>query len=557
MRRLFVSILILLFISLSAHGQDIIAGKLIVRNYTDQRGPLFNANYYAGTQSGVAHGITTIANTGIYWKVQAISATAGGAYIYALSDTDAKPLEIWGIFGSTNPTDTTPAVKLIGAKKNGTGVDDLGNDETVLSIANNNNADIFKITGNGTVTLTTALPQASGGTGANMDIFMGLYNREGSDKWAIKGYSVAADRYTLQTPAKLAVYLNSKVYSVTSIAYLDLSAEATWDAVAPTDYRVAATRAGVQFYIYACEQVGNALKVLVSANASAPSGYTTTTSRLIGGFHCLCLSVGTIAGHTLTGFVTGDILPNSVWDYNFRPISSPTGMVYSPKTGLWVDIYLTSGTGANTASAFGGTISDTRDWNSFVDDGGAVSKRLLFDAEFQLIADGSNEETNITGSADPVTTGGHVDTAGRRMIANNGCEDLCGVMWQWLQDNGYRYDGGSHSHTVQVTYKAVATGVQVYKDQTETNLNAVTGTGANETVNTSSVDPAPGWAYYNLPGAKGSLYKQGTYGDIKLIAGAYWDSGASSGSRSRGADRYRWNASAGIGSRFASEPLNR
>jgi hypothetical protein len=408
------------------------------------------------------------------------------------------------------------------------------------------------------LTLTNPLGTTSGGTGmSDAYMFVGLYNRERSDKWAIKSYTTDAQRYILQTPTTLAVYLNGKVYAVSAKTDYDLSLEATWDAVAPTDYRVAATRAGKDFYVYACEQAGNTLKVLISANASAPTGYTTTTSRLIGGFHCLCLAVGAIAGHTLTNFATGDILPNSVWDYNFRPVSSPAGMVYSTGTGLWVDIYLASGTGANTASVFGGTISDTRDWNSFVDDGGAVSKRLLYDPEFQIIATGSNEETNITASADPVTTGGHVDTAARRMISNNGCEDMCGVMWQWLLDQSYRYDGGAHTHNNTITYRASPTGTAVYKLNGETTLNADNVTDADEVITGTSVDPVPTWAYYNLPGVKGSLYRQGTYGDVKLLAGAHWDKGTASGSRSRNADGCRWYTSAAFGGRFASEPLNR
>jgi len=76
----------------------------------------------------------------------------------------------------------------------------------------------------------------------------------------------------------------------------------------------------------------------------------------------------------------------------------------------------------------------------FVDDFGAVKKTLLGDDEFQLIAAGSNEETNITGSADPVTTGGHSDTVGRRMISNIGCEDCAGAMRQWLRDTSANYD---------------------------------------------------------------------------------------------------------------------
>ena len=65
-----------------------------------------------------------------------------------------------------------------------------------------------------------------------------------------------------------------------------------------------------------------------------------------------------------------------------------------------------------------------------------VRKRLLFDNEFASIASGSNEGTSIYGLADPGTTGGHKDTAKRRMISFIGCEDCCGAMWQWAEDCG-------------------------------------------------------------------------------------------------------------------------
>jgi hypothetical protein len=178
-------------------------------------------------------------------------------------------------------------------------------------------------------------------------------------------------------------------------------------------------------------------------------------------------------------------------------------MVWSDQAKIWVDIYLQSGTGASTKSANGGTITDTRDWMDFVDDLGAVGKRLLDDGEFQRIAEGCNQETNIAGSADPGTTTGHVDTAGRRMISNIGCEDCAGVVHQWLLDQSYRV-----------------------------------GTGA-------------AWNWYDLPGAKGSLYNYSTAGDadVKLLAGGAWTVGAYCGSRCRAAANYRWYVPSNISAR--------
>ena len=191
-----------------------------------------------------------------------------------------------------------------------------------------------------------------------------------------------------------------------------------------TDIDTGAIANGLDYFVYACDNAGN-LVFKVSLASTWPSGFTAATSRKIGGFHTLCTAVGTITGHTLTGYAANSILPQSVWDLKHRPICEPAGMVWSDEAQVWVDIYLASATGASTVSVNGGTISDSRDWNDFVDDFGAVKKQLLDDSEFQLIAAGSNEETNITGSADPVTTGGHIDTASRRMISNIGCED-CG-----------------------------------------------------------------------------------------------------------------------------------
>jgi len=342
--------------------------------------------------------------------------------------------------------------------------------------------------------------------------------------WALGGANT-----TLLSPNTLTVNINNQGYLLPAQASIDLNNSASWDSISPTDYAVAANRAGKDFYIYACQPgSGNSPTFVLSANSTVPTGYTSSNSRKIGGFHCLCLSVGAVAGHPLTGFLTGDILPASIWDLAFRPVSNPEGMVYSAATGIWVDIYLTSGTGPSTASVFGATISDTRDWNSFVDDGGAVRKRLLKDFEFQVIAAGSNEQTNILGSVDPNNTGGHSDTAGRRMVSNIGCEDCAGAMWQWLDEQSYQLSSLAHTHTENTA--------AAYTQ------NAVTG----------SADPSPAWGWYALPGGKGQLYRQGTYGDTKLLAGARWDDGANSGSRSRIASYYRWRAGSNVGGRFGA-----
>jgi len=246
------------------------------------------------------------------------------------------------------------------------------------------------------------------------------------------------------------------------------------------DLDTGALAAGTDYYIYACTD-GTTLSFKVSANATNPTGFDAAHSRKIGGFHTLCVAVGTISGHTLTGYAQKDILPASIWDLKHRArCGNNAGMVYDHESSIWVDIYLASGTGASTASINGATISDTRSWLDFVDDGGAVGKRLTTDPEFMMYSRGSNQGTNIYGSADPVTTGGHSDTATRRMISNIGCEDCCGAMWQWLD-----YPSGANM----------------------------------------------------------------------LLAGGKWSDAASCGSRYRSADYARAYTYAGLGARFAVEPL--
>ncbi|WP_298434562.1 hypothetical protein [Geobacter sp.] len=467
--------------------------------------------------------------------------------------------------------------------------------------------------------------------------------------WALKGRTVAADRYTLLSPTALTINVGGQGYALSVQAVLDLSLAATWDATAPTDYTVAANRAGKDFYVYACQQGAGAPLLLCSANATMPTGYTANNSRKVAGFHCLCVAVGAISAHPLAGFVDGDILPESIWDISFRPVCSPEGMAYDAKSGVWVDIYLQSVAGSSTRSAYGATITDSRNWMDFIDDLGAVGKRLLSDTEFQLAAEGSNQATNIAGSADPVTTGGHIDTAARRMISNIGLEDCCGVMHQWLQDQSFRCDPDgtvqAAGKTFTVTYAAAPGGNPIYLKQSSDGqyylacnmataladkqigpadykvvikheANASAGAVGQLYYNSGGTAPAKilcnianivkdvfiptqnpafamqikhdaaaasngralyyndgasnrlecntasaandsadlalnsqGFAWYSLPGGKGQMYRQGTNGDVKLLAGGSWINGASAGSRCRAASSARWRTSADIGAR--------
>ena len=188
---------------------------------------------------------------------------------------------------------------------------------------------------------------------------------------------------------------------------------------------------------------------VVSLNSTFPSGtlsdgstaFSAENTRKIGGFHTLCVDAGEIDGHPLSGFSAGDILPASVWCLNHRPYCEPAGMVYCSALDFWVDIYLQSGTGEATESVFGGTITGgtithTRCQPDHTEDMFSVRKKLLSDEEFSAAAAGSNQKTAFPGGTPPETSGGHVDSAGRRMISDIGCEDCCGMLWHFLRDLG-------------------------------------------------------------------------------------------------------------------------
>jgi hypothetical protein len=268
---------------------------------------------------------------------------------------------------------------------------------------------------------------ADGGTGAstagaailNLGFIKSHYNHDTS--WTGGAATSATTRRTINSPNEVEVKIDTMSLKLVTQTTLDLNTAANWDYDATHadhyvggDPATAANRAGRDFYIYMVQPASGTVPVILLSNnstvpwnATSHEAYTASNSRKIGGFLCLCLSVGTISGHLLTGYLTGDILPASVWDLNFRPSSTIPGLVYDSQINKWVMIYLQSGTGASTASVFGATITDTRMQYDHVDDCAAVGCKLPDNSEFQSLSRMSNQESSISTMADPVTTGGH------------------------------------------------------------------------------------------------------------------------------------------------------
>lgn len=308
------------------------------------------------------------------------------------------------------------------------------------------------------------------------------------------------NKTTVTIPKDLKININGNCYISTINKSLQLSTVDT-----------PANLAGKDVYIYACEPTSGTKPIFVlSLNSTVPTGYTANNSRKIGGFHCLCKDVGVIEGHTLSGYVTGDILPATRWDLLHRPKGEPEGFAYEELTDCWIAIYLPSWDGTKLVSVYNGVIADgtsTKKWHgeAFYEQFAKQGMRLVWRHEFQMAAKGSNEGTGIKNAADPNTTGGHVDSNNRRMISNIGLEDCCGCSWQWAMDLGFA--GGSEW---------------------------------NDSVYNSNVDSQRYGQSY------GTLYR--------LLLGARWANGSSCGSRSVHCTNGSSSVASRCSARGASEP---
>ena len=167
--------------------------------------------------------------------------------------------------------------------------------------------------------------------------------------------------------------------------------------------------AGTDYAIYAC----NDGTVRADSSFSYPTGYSTTTSRQIGGFH---YAPGGNAAAQSGGDTTPSINAYSFWDLKFRPnVLDPRGMTLVAG-GFWADIYflgvdhITNGTSkynvtmADGASPpkiptkFGGTGSNAYAEFNWWEAGEVLrsyGKRLPRYNEFGALAYGTTEASSI------------------------------------------------------------------------------------------------------------------------------------------------------------------
>ncbi len=298
-----------------------------------------------------------------------------------------------------------------------------------------------------------------------------------------------------------------------------------------------ALTAGTDYAIYACTDG----TVRADASFTAPTGYTTETSRLIGGFHYGLVAPGTtVAGGSFATTGNGmiwaqadvDLIAGinvfSLWDLKWRAASSDSLLRaqkgFSFVNGLWVANYLCSTdhianglskAGTNIASgtvlpkkplAFGGDGTVTypnMDWwtaNEIVRAYGAKLMResLFVDAAFGVT---ENQSIDATAATYPTTQ----RNAG--YTSKYGLEQASGHHWTWGEDSSFRPDG-----TV-------------------------------------------GWAYNDVSGGRGQIYLQNTLGLVRVLLGGPRTNGVYSGSRCSYWDHYPWLAVWAVGVRAACDHL--
>lgn len=223
------------------------------------------------------------------------------------------------------------------------------------------------------------------------------------------------------------------------------------DFAADTAVVMPALTAGTDYAVYVC---GDGT-VRADSSFSAPTGYTASTSRQIGGFH--------YAPSNLDIDSTPNINAFSLWDLKWRPACpDPRGMIYCPDGG-WSDIYfLGTNHEVDGTSALGATIADgssppkiplmfggdgTTDYGSLTRYEAAMvlaahGKRLHFFDEAMVMAYGTTEASSL--GSDPVTVQHHAG-----FTSALGAEGATGVMYTWLADFGGPDSGASWSASTE------------------------------------------------------------------------------------------------------------
>lgn len=308
---------------------------------------------------------------------------------------------------------------------------------------------------------------------------------------------------------------------------------------AQTAVTMPALTAGTDYAIYVCDDG----TIRADSNMSAPSGYTTTNSRKIGGFLYSQTAAGTtVAGGSFATTGNGMIWTQTdvdriaginewtLWDLKWRPAYADPRSMALVGGRTWVDVYLcntdtavngTSKAGSNIASgtalpkipaAFNGngtTTYPSLNWWVANELARANKKRLMWEHEFVEAAFGVTENQSIDATASTYPT----TQRNAGYTSKYGIEQASGHHWTWGQDSNFYSEAASPAGSnKQVTGNTGATGSQ-----------------------------------------RGEIYTFGTYGLVRALFGGTRTNGAASGSRASNWYNYPWDSGWSIGLRAASD----
>jgi len=282
---------------------------------------------------------------------------------------------------------------------------------------------------------------------------------------------------------------------------------------------------GTDYFVYAVLS-GGSIGFLMSANSTFPTGYSAATSRKIGGFHYG--RIRTVAqAYDRNAALAVQVVPNSVWDLVHRPsCDDPTGMVEINK-GLWMDIYLSSDDGAawpnakplsryNAVPLTGTELYSHYDYQRLARNAG---KRLPSYSEWLQATWGAPEGASnagvriATGGVGFALPGGNPSSGQYYFVSCLGIDQPAGNVYQVCSDFMDMYNGT---------------------------------TVANGAYSFVSVDQG------KSSQAQGGVYQQAFK---QLIAGGYWNNGATAGARCANVDIAPWSVDTSVGMRCVSDSL--
>lgn len=354
-----------------------------------------------------------------------------------------------------------------------------------------------------------------------------------------------------------------------------------------TDYAVYATSAGTAVF---------------SVNFSAPTGFTTANSQLIGGFH---YAIGGNAAAVAGGDATPAINEYSIWDLKFRPrCGDPRGMALVGG-GYWMDIYLLNSTPDVSGTSrynlpiadgsappkipamFGGNGSTAYAdfaWYKAAETASAYGKRLPRKTEFMSAAYGVTEATSSQKTFTATTV-----NASATLTSVSSVADL--VVGMKVAGTGITAGTTILSWTANtVVMSAVATGdnagiTVTMSEPTITELDAkrtskwgliqatgnmwawgadlnfiphttaLTGTPPADADLATWIDASKTGSYKAITGSRGSEHTYGVNGLGAALLGGNWNAGASAGSRASFWVYAPSDSSHIIGARFACDHL--